>query len=126
MKLKTIVILAILLLCTGSSRAQRPTPQETAGMLGKGFAELSGWIVKVAEMVPARLASSPATSPTAATITARVPPARKSSGPTRTRHDKTELGASRFQLDSLPGVALDPDERQLLAQFHDVDSNPAD
>lgn len=49
-------------------------------------------------------------------------PARKSSGPTRTRHDKTELGASRFQLDSLPGVALDLDERQLLAQFHDVDS----
>jgi hypothetical protein len=40
----------------------------------------------------------------------RVPDARKC-------HDKTELG-SRFQFDSLPGVTLDPDERQLLARFH--------
>ena len=53
MKLKTILILAILLLSTGSIRAQKPTPQETAAMLGKGFAELSGWIMKAAEMVPA-------------------------------------------------------------------------
>ncbi len=53
MKLKTIVILAILLLSTASTRAQQPDAKETGAMLGKGFAELSAWIMKAAEMVPA-------------------------------------------------------------------------
>jgi len=53
MKLKTIVILAILLLSPASTRAQQPDAKETAAMLGKGSAELSAWIMKAAEMVPA-------------------------------------------------------------------------
>ena len=52
MKGKTLVILVILLLSTGSIRAQQPDAKETAAMLGKGFAELSAWIMKAAEMVP--------------------------------------------------------------------------
>ena len=50
MKLKYIVTLSILLLST--VRAQQPDAKETSAMLGKGFAELSGWIVKAAEIVP--------------------------------------------------------------------------
>jgi uncharacterized damage-inducible protein DinB len=53
MKLKTLVILATLLLTTGSVRGQQPDAKEVAAGLGKGFAELSGWILKSAEMVPA-------------------------------------------------------------------------
>jgi len=49
-----IVLLATLLLPTVSIRAQQPDARETAAMLGKtGFAELSGWILKAAEIVPA-------------------------------------------------------------------------
>ena len=49
-----IVLLATLLLPTVSIRAQQPDARETAAMVGKtGFAELSGWILKAAEIVPA-------------------------------------------------------------------------
>jgi uncharacterized damage-inducible protein DinB len=50
MELKYIVTLSILLLST--VRAQQPEPKETSAMLGKGFAELSGWIMKSADIVP--------------------------------------------------------------------------
>jgi uncharacterized damage-inducible protein DinB len=56
MKLKTMtrtVILTTLLLPTASIRAQQPDAKEIGPMLGKGFAELSGWIMKAAEIVPA-------------------------------------------------------------------------
>ena len=53
MKLKAIVILAIPFLLTPSIRAQQPDSKETAATLGKGFGELSGWIMTAAEMVPA-------------------------------------------------------------------------
>ena len=52
MKLMKLVIPAMFVLSTGSIRAQQPDAKETAAMLGKGFAELSGWILKAAEMVP--------------------------------------------------------------------------
>ena len=52
MKLKSIVTLSILLLSTGSIRAQQADAKETSAMLGKGFAELSAWIMKAAEIVP--------------------------------------------------------------------------
>jgi len=48
-----ITVLAILLLSAGSARAQQPDVKEMGAMLGKTFAELSGWILKSAEMVPA-------------------------------------------------------------------------
>ena len=53
MKLMPIGILAILLLSAPSVRAQQPDTKEMGAMLGKTFAELSAWIVKSAEMVPA-------------------------------------------------------------------------
>ena len=54
MNLKTVAILAIVLLSPFSIRAQQqPDTKETAAMLGKSFAELSAWILKAAEMVPA-------------------------------------------------------------------------
>jgi uncharacterized damage-inducible protein DinB len=54
MNLKAAAILAIVLLSPVSAPAQpQPQTKETAAMLGKSFAELSGWILKSAEMVPA-------------------------------------------------------------------------
>jgi uncharacterized damage-inducible protein DinB len=53
MKLKTTVMLAALLLSTGSVRAQQPDANAMGPMLGKTFAELSGWVLKAAEIVPA-------------------------------------------------------------------------
>jgi hypothetical protein len=56
MNLKTMirtVILTTLLLPTAFIRAQQLDAKEIAPMLGKGFAELSGWIMKAAEIVPA-------------------------------------------------------------------------
>ncbi len=50
---KMIGIVAILVLSSASMRAQQPDAKETAGMLGKAFGELSAWIMKAAEMVPA-------------------------------------------------------------------------
>jgi uncharacterized damage-inducible protein DinB len=53
MKLKTVVILAILLVAMGSTDAQQPDVKQTAANLGKGLGELAGWITKAADMVPA-------------------------------------------------------------------------
>ena len=53
MKLQTVLVLGILALSAGSARAQEPDAKQTAALLGKSFAELSGWILKSAEMVPA-------------------------------------------------------------------------
>jgi uncharacterized damage-inducible protein DinB len=53
MRLKALGLLTILVLFTGSIRAQQPDAKEIGPMLGKTFAELSGWIVRSAEMVPA-------------------------------------------------------------------------
>ena len=53
MKLQTVVVVGILLLSAGSVRAQEPDAKQTAALLGKSFAELSGWILKSAEIVPA-------------------------------------------------------------------------
>jgi uncharacterized damage-inducible protein DinB len=53
MKLTTVAVLAILLLPAGAVRAQQPDAKQTAALLGKSFAELTGWILKSAEMVPA-------------------------------------------------------------------------
>ena len=48
-----VVIATVLLLWAVPSRAQQPHPKELGPMLGKRFGELSGWILKAAEMVPA-------------------------------------------------------------------------
>src|SRR5688572_31402016 len=53
MRLDAFVIPAILLLSTGPIHAQQPEAKQTGAALGKAFAELSGWILKAAEMVPA-------------------------------------------------------------------------
>ena len=53
MKLRTLAIAAILLLATGPIHAQQPDAKQTGAALGKAFTELSGWILKAAEMVPA-------------------------------------------------------------------------
>jgi uncharacterized damage-inducible protein DinB len=50
--MKIIVIVAMVLLSTSSARAQQPDAKELGAALGKSFAELSGWILKSAEMVP--------------------------------------------------------------------------
>lgn len=52
MKPTATLTLAILLVFTGSVRAQQADTKETSAMLGKGFAELSAWILKAAEIVP--------------------------------------------------------------------------
>ena len=49
----TIAIAAMLVLSTGAIRAEQADVKEAGAMLGKGFAELTGWIIKAAEMVPA-------------------------------------------------------------------------
>ena len=51
MQLRLMVSVAILLVTT-NLRAQQPEPKELSAALGKRFAELSGWIMKSAEMVP--------------------------------------------------------------------------
>jgi hypothetical protein len=53
MTLNALVVSAALLLSTVPVRAQQPDVKETTALLGKGFAELSGWILKAADMVPA-------------------------------------------------------------------------
>jgi uncharacterized damage-inducible protein DinB len=53
MLLKVIVIVATLVPSAAPLGAQQPDLKETSALLGKGFAELSGWILKAAEMVPA-------------------------------------------------------------------------
>jgi len=53
MTVRTLLLAATLLLSAHPARAQQPDMKETAGMLGKGFAELSGWILEAAERVPA-------------------------------------------------------------------------
>src|SRR5687768_8274528 len=53
MRLDAFVIPAILLLSTGPIRAPQPDSKQTGAALGKAFGELSGWILKAAEMVPA-------------------------------------------------------------------------
>ena len=53
MRFNVLAIPAILLLATGPIHAQQPDAKQTGAALGKAFAELSGWILKSAEMVPA-------------------------------------------------------------------------
>ena len=53
MKPQIVVIPMILLLHTVPIRAQQPDAKDLGPMLGKAFGELSGWITKAAEMVPA-------------------------------------------------------------------------
>lgn len=53
MRRTAIGIVTIVLLGAAPARAQQADVKETGAMLGKGFAELSGWILKSAEMVPA-------------------------------------------------------------------------
>ena len=48
-----VVIATALLLWAVPSPAQQPDPKEFGPMLGNRFGELSGWILKAAEMVPA-------------------------------------------------------------------------
>jgi uncharacterized damage-inducible protein DinB len=52
MKVKSTVML-MLLLISSSARAQQPDAKETAAMLGKSFAELTGWVLQAAEIIPA-------------------------------------------------------------------------
>jgi len=47
------LLAAVLLLCALPVRAQQPDMKQTTAGLAKGFAELSGWVLKAAEMVPA-------------------------------------------------------------------------
>jgi uncharacterized damage-inducible protein DinB len=53
MRLSVSVLLAILSLSMGSVHAQQPDAKQLGGALGKAFGELSGWVLKAAEMVPA-------------------------------------------------------------------------
>ena len=53
MTLKAFLASTVVLLCALPVRAQQPDMKQTTAGLGKGFAELSGWILKAAEMVPA-------------------------------------------------------------------------
>jgi uncharacterized damage-inducible protein DinB len=53
MRLRVVVVSAILLLAALPIRAQEPDVKENTALLGKSFAQLSGWILKAAERVPA-------------------------------------------------------------------------
>ena len=52
MSFNAVVIAAIVVLFSGPMRAQQPDAKQMSAALGKTFAELSGWILKAAEMVP--------------------------------------------------------------------------
>lgn len=53
MKLKAITFVAVLCLSAAPGGAQQPDAKETGVMLGKGFGQLSAWIMKAADTVPA-------------------------------------------------------------------------
>ena len=53
MNLKSTLILGMLLMVSSPARAQQPDVKEMGPLLGKTFAELAGWVLKSAEMVPA-------------------------------------------------------------------------
>jgi uncharacterized damage-inducible protein DinB len=53
MTLNALLTAAVLLLRALPVRAQQPDMKQTTAGLGRGFAELSGWILKAAETVPA-------------------------------------------------------------------------
>ena len=53
MKLKRILMIAVCVAASLSGRMSAQQPESTAVVVQKGFAEVSGWITKAAEMVPA-------------------------------------------------------------------------